>query len=73
MMAEERHRTCPECGGTHIDKEYLLGMDTGDLKCAHCGFAAHRNDEAWYGNTAPDANELAARIVDEATKEGTQE
>ena len=65
--------TCPRCGSTHIDKEYLKGMDTGDLKCTKCGFAAHRGDEIWHKKTAPDANELATRIVDQATKERTEE
>lgn len=29
---------CPNCGGTAIDRERILGMDTGDKKCCDCGY-----------------------------------
>ena len=47
-MTNKPERTCPECGSTDIDKEYMKGMDTGDLKCLRCGFAALPYDKDWY-------------------------
>lgn len=72
-MASPAKRTCPKCGTTDVEKEYYLGADTGDFVCRLCGFAAPRHSEVWYKKATPDPNELAARIVDEATGEAPEE
>jgi hypothetical protein len=33
-LTDSTKNTCPH---THIEREYLLGMHTGDTRCTQCG------------------------------------
>jgi len=55
-MGFSRPRICPECGSTHVSKEYIMGSQTGDWVCGECGEVGQMNGVP-IGTTLPDDEE----------------